>query len=90
MRAEFLRDEVRCQAMSVHVPVSIPKIFAKSVQEDFVLIGIGLHRFSQIQPLCKQVAIKYYACRAWPDAYNRPLEELYELRTVSARYTAAP
>ena len=51
MRAEFLRDEIGSQAMTRRIPVSIPKVLAESVQEDFVLIGIDLHRLSQVQKI---------------------------------------
>ena len=37
--------------MSVRVPVTISKVFAKAVQEDFVLIRKNLHRLSQIQKI---------------------------------------
>ena len=48
---ESLSDQIGSQAMSVRIPVSIPNVLAESVQEDFVLIGKKLHRFSQVQKI---------------------------------------
>jgi len=39
------------KAMSVSILMSLPNVLTKSVQEDFVLIGIDLHRLSQIQKI---------------------------------------
>ena len=48
---ESLSDQIGSQTMTRRIPVSIPKVLAESVQEDFVLIGKKLHRFSQVQKI---------------------------------------
>jgi hypothetical protein len=46
-----LGDQICRQPVSLGIPVAIAEIASESMQENFVLIGVALHRRGQIQEI---------------------------------------
>ncbi len=77
--ADFLSDQFRRQLVPGRIPVSISDIAPESVEEDFVLLRIGLHGLGQVkeidlftpcQRLQSQIGIKN---AVGPDVLQKPL-----------------
>ena len=49
--ADVLGDQICRQPVSLGIPVAIAEIASESMQENFVLIGVALHRRGQIQEI---------------------------------------